>query len=65
MKGDFSNYKWLFQIEDDDKIDGKCTCDEFIAINTELSNFKTTMLFRLALGKEKLEIFVFPAQSYI
>ena len=38
VKSDIENFKWLFQIEDDGKFGGKCTCVQLIAINKELSN---------------------------
>ena len=64
MKSDIEHFKYLFQIEDDGGIGGKCTCVLLIAINKEGSNSKTAGLFCLALGKRKLEIVLFPAQSY-
>ena len=38
VKSNIENFKWLFQIEDDGGIGGKCTCVQLIAINKELSN---------------------------
>ena len=38
VKSDIENFKWLFQIEDDGGIGGKCICVERIVINEELSN---------------------------
>ena len=64
MKSDIENFKCLFQIEDDGGIGGKCTCVLLIAMNKDLSNSKIAGLFRLALGKRKLEILLFSAQSY-
>ena len=63
MKSDIENFKCLFQIEDGG-IGGKCTCVLLIAMNKDLSNSKIAGLFRLALGKRKLEILLFSAQSY-
>ena len=37
---------------------GKGTCVQLIAINKELSNCKTTVLFCLVLGKKKNENFI-------
>ena len=39
VKSDFENFKWLFQIEDDGGIGGKCTCVPLIVINEKLSNW--------------------------
>ena len=64
MKSDIENFKCLFQIEDDGGIGGKCTCVLLIAMNQDLSNSKIAGLFRLALGKRKLAILLFSAQSY-
>ena len=33
MKSENQNFKWLFQIEDDGRIGGKCTCVYLIAMN--------------------------------
>jgi hypothetical protein len=38
VKSDIENFKWLFQIEDDEGNGGKCTCLQPIAMNKELSN---------------------------
>ena len=57
MKSEIENFKYLFQKEDDGEIGGKCTCVLLIAPNKELSNSQTTVIFRLILGKEKLELF--------
>ena len=65
MKSDIENFKWLFQIEDDGGIGGKCTCVQLIAINKEWSNCKITVLFRLVLGKEKLTILVTSSELYL
>ena len=56
MKSDIENFKCLFQIEEDGGIEGKCTCVLLMAMNKDLSNTKIAGLFRLALGKGKLEI---------
>ena len=64
MKSDIENLKCLFQIEDDGGIGGKCTCVLLIAMNKEWSNSKTGGLFRLALGKRKLDILLFPSHSF-
>ena len=58
MKSDIENIKYLFQIEDDEGIWGKCTCVQLIAINKELSNCEATVYLRLVLGKEKLKTLV-------
>ena len=54
MKSDIENFKLGFQIEDGGGIGGKYTWVQLIAINKEWSNCKTTVLFGLVLGKEKL-----------
>ena len=51
-------------MEDAGGIGGKCTCELLITINKEWSNSKIDGLFRLALGKRKLDILLLPAQSY-
>ena len=38
VKSDITSFKWLFKLEDDEGIGGKCTCVQLIAINKELSN---------------------------
>ena len=63
MKSDITNLKWVYQIDDDGGIGEKCTCVKLIALYKTLLIFKTTVLFRLALGKE--QILLLPAQSYI
>ena len=65
MKSDIENFKYLFQIEDDVGIGGKCTCVQLIARNQEWSNCKTTVLFRLVLGKEKLKNLVTISELYL
>ena len=65
MKSDIKNFKWLFQIEDDGGIGGKCTCVQLIAINKYLSNYQATVLFRLVLGKEKLKTSVISSELYL
>ena len=44
--------KWLFQIKNDGRIGGKYTCVQLIAINKELSNCLTTVLFLLVWGEK-------------
>ena len=55
MKSDIENFKLLFQIEEDGRIGGKYNCVQLITINKELTNCKTTVLFHLILGKEKIK----------
>ena len=38
-ESDIENFKWLFQIEDDEVFGGKFTCLQLITINKELSNY--------------------------
>ena len=64
VKSDIENFKCSFQIVDDGGIGGKCTCVLLMAMNKDLSNTEIAGLFRFALGKGKLEIFLFSAQSY-
>ena len=44
MKINIENFKWLFHIEYDEGIGGKCTCVQLIAINNEWSISKTDVL---------------------
>ena len=37
IESDIENFKWLFHIEDDGGIGGKCTYVQLIAINKDLS----------------------------
>ena len=55
MKSDIENFLWLFHIEDDGGIGGKCICVQLIAINKELSNCLNTVFFCFVLRKEKLK----------
>ena len=65
MKSDIENFKWIFRIKGVGGIWGKCTCVQLIAINKELSNYKTTLLVRFILGKEKFKILVTSSQLYL
>ena len=65
VKSDIENFKYLFLIEDDGGIEGKRSCIQLIAINKELSNWKTTVLFRLFLGKETLKMLVTGSDLYL
>ena len=55
MKSDIEHFKWLFQIEDNGGIGGKCTCVHLIA----------TVLFWLVLGKEKPTILVTSSELHL
>ena len=58
MKSDIENLEYLFQIEDGGGNWGQCISVQLDAPNKELSNFQTSVIFCLILGKEKLEFFV-------
>ena len=55
MKSDIEHFEGVFKIEDDGGIGGKCTCVQTTAMHKELLNCKTTVLYRLVLGKEQLK----------
>ena len=57
MKKDIENFIWLFQIEEDEGIGGKCTCEQRIAIKERIIKLLRLCAFPLSFRKGKTDNF--------